>query len=61
MCENKVDRDSVEYKEIKIEIELRLAEIKKSLEIVKKMKKKDMDADTIKEMKGLTKWEIRKL
>ncbi len=56
-----IDRDLAEYKEMKLEIELELAEKKKSLEIAKKMKKKGMDADTIKEMTGLTKWEIRKL
>ncbi len=56
-----IDRDLAEYKEMKLEIELELAEKKKSIEIAKKMKKKGMDADTIKEMTGLTKWEIRKL
>lgn len=41
-----------------IELDLKLREEK--MEIARKMKDKGMDADTIKEVTGLTKWDIRK-
>ncbi len=56
-----IDRDLAEYKEMKLEIELELAEKKKSLEIAKVLKKQGVDVEIIKKSTGLTKWEIRKL
>ncbi len=56
-----IDRDLAEYKEMKLEIELELAEKKKSLEIAKVLKKQGVDVEIIKKSTGLTKWEIKKL
>ena len=56
-----IDKDLAEYKEMKLEIELELAEKSKALEIAKSMKKDGLDIDLIKKHTGLTKWEIRKL
>lgn len=56
-----IDKDLDEYREMKREIELDLKLREEKMVISRKMKDKGMDADTIKEMTGLTKWEIRKL
>lgn len=49
-----VDRDKAEFKQWKIETE-------KALDIAKKMKNKGYDVDTIKELTGLKKWDIKRL
>lgn len=56
-----IDKDLDDYLEMKREIELDLKLQEEKMEIARKMKAKGMDADTIKEVTGLTKWEIRKL
>ena len=56
-----IDKDLAEYKEMKMEIELERKVKEEKMEIAKKMKEKGMDADVIKEMTGLSKWDIRKV
>lgn len=56
-----IDKDLAEYKEMKLEIKLELAEKSKAVSIAKSMKKDGLDIDIIKKHTGLTKWEIKKL
>ncbi|NOQ76117.1 MAG: DNA repair protein [Crocinitomix sp.] len=56
-----IDKDLDDYLEMKREIELDLKLKEGKIEIARKMKAKGMDADTIKEITGLTKWDIRKV
>lgn len=56
-----IDKDLDDYLEMNREIEADLKLKEEKMEIARKMKEKGMDADTIKEVTGLTKWEIRKL
>ena len=56
-----IDSDYADFKEMQDEIELERKVKEEKLEIARKMKSKGMDVDTIKEITGLTKWDIRKL
>lgn len=56
-----VKRDQLEIKEWKLQMEKERAVKESNLEIAKKMKEKGYDIDTIKELTGLTKWDIKKL
>lgn len=55
-----IDKDLDDYLEMNREIEADLKLKEEKLEIARKMRAKSIDADTIKEVTGLTKWEIRK-
>lgn len=56
-----IDKDLAEYKEMKLEIKLELAEKSKAVSIAKVLKEQGVDVEVIKKSTGLTKWEIKKL
>ena len=56
-----VDKEKAELKKFHDEMVRERAEKEKALDIAKKMKAKGYDADTIKELTGLSKWDIKKL
>lgn len=56
-----VERDKAEVQSWKLELEREKAEKQKALDIAKKMKSKGFDVETIKELTGLKKWDIKKL
>lgn len=56
-----LDKEKAEARKWKAEFEKEQAVKDSNLMIAKKMKDKGYDADTIKELTGLTKWDIRKL
>lgn len=56
-----IDKDLVEYKEMKLEIKLEMAEKSKAVSIAKVLKEQGVDVEVIKKSTGLTKWEIKKL
>ncbi|MCX2681848.1 hypothetical protein OOZ15_17975 [Galbibacter sp. EGI 63066] len=56
-----LDKEKAEARKWKTEFEKEQAVKNNSIEIAKKMKDKGYDTDAIKELTGLTKWDIRKL
>lgn len=56
-----VRREEKELKEFRLKLERQEAERKRSEEIAKSMKAKGYDLDEIKELTGLSKWDIKKL
>lgn len=56
-----VEREKKELKDFRLKLEKQESERKKALEIAKKLKDSGLETDFIKEMTGLSKWDIKKL
>ncbi len=56
-----LDEEEIAMRKWKEQLERKEAILKKQNDIARKMKKKGFDSDTIKELTGLSKWDIRKI